>query len=127
MDERKLKSIPLFASFGKRQLRRIAQVADEIDIPAGKELLHEGNFAYEFMIINEGRAEVIRDGEHVADLGPGDVLGEIAALDRGKRNASVVAHSSMSLIVMTDRELRHLSAEMPELGEALRQTASERR
>jgi CRP/FNR family transcriptional regulator, cyclic AMP receptor protein len=127
MDERKLKSVPLFASFDKRQLRRVAQVADEIDIPAGKELLHEGNFAYEFMLISAGRAEVTRAGEHVAELGPGDFLGEIAALDRGKRNASVVARSSMSVIVMTDRELRHLSAEIPELGQALRQTATERR
>jgi CRP/FNR family transcriptional regulator, cyclic AMP receptor protein len=126
MDEHKLKSIPLFASLSKRELRRVAQAADEIDVSAGKELLHQGEFAYDFMVIEDGQAEVTRDGEHVADLGPGDFLGEIAALEHGKRNASVAARSPMCLIVMTARDLRQLAASIPEFGETLRTTAEER-
>lgn len=126
MDEHKLKSIPLFASLDKKDLRRIAQVTDEIDVGEGKELLHEGNFAYEFMVIEDGTAEVIRDGEHVADLGAGDFLGEIAALERGKRNASVIARSPMSLAVMTAFDMRQLASAIPELGETLRRTAEDR-
>jgi CRP/FNR family cyclic AMP-dependent transcriptional regulator len=95
MDENKLKAISLFASLGRRELRQVARAADEIDVDEGKELLRQGQFAYEFMVIAEGQAEVTRDGEHVADLGPGDFLGEIAALERGQRNASVVARSPM--------------------------------
>ena len=91
MDAKKLKSIPMFSALGKRDLRRVAQATDEIEVPEGKELLHEGEFAYEFLIIEDGRAEVTRDGEHVADLGPGDFLGEVAALEHGTRNATVVA------------------------------------
>ena len=126
MDEQKLKSIPMFGSLDKGELRRLAQATDEIDVPEGKELLHQGEFAYEFMVIQDGRAEVTRDGEHVADLGPGDVLGEIAALERGKRNATVVARSPMSLAVMTAHEMRQLASSIPEFGEMLRRTASER-
>jgi CRP/FNR family transcriptional regulator, cyclic AMP receptor protein len=126
MDEQKLKSIPLFASLPKHELRRIAQAADEIDVSEGKELLRRDEFAYEFMVIEDGQAEVTRDGEHVADLGPGDFLGEIAALEHGTRNASVVARSRMSLIVMTARDLRQLAASIPELGETLRATAEQR-
>jgi CRP-like cAMP-binding protein len=126
MDERKLRSMPLFASLGKKDLGRIAQATDEVDVREGKELLHEGEFAYEFMVIEDGRAEVVRDGEHVADLGPGDFLGEIAAMERGKRNASVVARSPMLLAVMPAHELRQLASSIPQLGETLRKTADER-
>lgn len=126
MDEQKLKAIPMFSSLDKSDLRRLAQATDEIDVSEGKELLHEGEFAYEFMVIQDGRAEVTRNGEHVADLGPGDVLGEIAALERGKRNATVVASSPMCLAVMTAHEMRQLASSIPPFGDHLRRVASER-
>ena len=126
MDELKLKSVPLFASLGRDDLSRVAHVADEIDVREGKELLHEGEFAYEFMVVQDGQAEVTREGEHIADLGPGDFLGEIAALEDGKRNASVVARSPMCLIVMTARDMRQLAAAIPEFGATLRATAAQR-
>jgi CRP-like cAMP-binding protein len=126
MDEQKLRTLPLFASLGKSELRQVAQAADEVDVREGKELVHEGEFAYEFMVIEDGQAEVLRGGEHVADLGPGDFLGEIGAMERGTRNASVVARSPMSLAVITAHELRTLTTQIPPLGDALRKAASER-
>jgi CRP/FNR family transcriptional regulator, cyclic AMP receptor protein len=126
MDESKLRSLPLFESLDKGKLRRVAQVSDEIDVSEGKELLREGRFAYEFMVIQDGQAEVTREGQHVADLGPGDFLGEIAALDSGKRTASVTAKSSMSLVVMSARDLRVLANSMPDLGHKLQAKACER-
>ena len=102
MDADKLKALPLFASLRKDDLGRLAQLTDEVDVAEGEELLREGRFAYEFMVIEDGRAEVRRaSGEHVAELGPGDFFGEIAALEVGRRNATVVARSSMTLVVMT--------------------------
>jgi CRP-like cAMP-binding protein len=126
MDEQKLKSIPMFASLGRDDLRRLAQATDEIDVPEGKELLHQGDYAYEFMIIQDGTAEVTQDGKHIADLGPGDFLGEIAALERGKRTATVVASSPMCLAVMTAYDMRRLASSIPPFGETLRAVASER-
>lgn len=126
MDEQRLKSIPLFASLARKDLRKFAQAADEVDVPEGKELLHEGEFAYEFMVIEDGHAEVMRHGEHVADLGPGDVLGEIAAMEQGRRNASVIARSPMRLAVTTAHDVRMLAADIPELGDALHRIADER-
>jgi CRP/FNR family transcriptional regulator, cyclic AMP receptor protein len=127
MDEQKLKSISLFASLGKGDLRRVAGVADEVDVNEGRELLREGRYAHEFMVIEDGQAEVTRgSGEHVADLGPGDFLGEIAALENGKRNATVVARSPMTLIVMTARDLRQLAGSIPQLDQTLRAVADER-
>ena len=126
MDEHKLKDLPLFSSLGKGDLRSIASHTDEVEMREGEELLHQGDFAYEFMVIVDGQAQVIRDEEQVAELGPGDFLGEIAALDKGHRNASVVASSEMTVVVMTARDLRHIAREMPGVDARLREAARER-
>ena len=125
MDERALQNLPLFESLGRKELHRIAALADEVEMREGEELLHQGNFAHEFMVVIEGKAEVTRDGEAVADVGPGDVLGEIAALDRGQRSATIIASSPMRVLVMTDRDLRQIAREMPEVDSRLREAARE--
>jgi CRP/FNR family transcriptional regulator, cyclic AMP receptor protein len=126
MDEHRLKELPLFSSLGKGELRNIASHTDQVEMREGEELLHQGDFAYEFMVIVDGQAQVIRDGEEVAELGPGDFLGEIAALDKGHRNATVVASSAMTVVVMTARDLRHIAREMPDVEAQLREVARER-
>ena len=125
MDSQTLESLPLFEPLGKRDLQRVASVADEVAIGEGKTLLQQGDFAHEFMVVLEGSAQVLRDSEQVAELAAGDFLGEAAALDRGQRNATVVATSPMRVMVMTDRDLRHIAREMPGVDEQLRKAARE--
>jgi len=72
MDESELQSIPLFESLARDERRLIAQHADEIDVAQGTQLVRQGEFAYEFFVIEKGGAEVLRDGEHIADLAAGD-------------------------------------------------------
>jgi CRP/FNR family transcriptional regulator, cyclic AMP receptor protein len=127
MDEKRIKNVPLFRDLGKAERRRIAQAADEVDVPEGYELLHEGDFAHEFMVIEEGRAEVRRDDERVAELGPGDFLGEIAALEHGQRNATVVAITPITMIVMTDGDLRAIARDMPAVDAVLREALQARK
>ena len=43
-------------------------------MPEGKELVREGDYSYDVLAIEEGTARVDRHGEHIADLGPGDVV-----------------------------------------------------
>ena len=71
MDESTLRSISLFESLSPQARASIAQHADELDLPEGTELARQGEFAYEFFVIEEGGAEVLRDGERIAELGPG--------------------------------------------------------
>ena len=119
MDESDLQSIALFEPLS----RVVAQHADRIKVPEGTELVRQGEFAYEFFVIVDGAAEVVRNGERIAELGPGDFLGEAAALDRGQRNATVVARSPMRLAVMTDRDLRAIARDMPDVDAQLRDAA----
>ena len=126
MDAQKLKELPLFSILDRHELDRIASLTDEVDIREGEELLHQGNFAHEFMVVVDGRAQVVRNGDAVAEVGPGDFLGEAAALDSGQRNATVVASSPMNVVVMTARDLRHIAREMPDIDAQLREAARER-
>ena len=126
MDEKRLKSIPLFASLSRSERRQVASRADEVDLSEGKALVTEGEFAYEFFVIEEGTAEVVRGGKQIARLGPGDFLGEMGVISRGRRNASVVAESPMKVIVMTARDLRHIDEEMPAVARQIRDAIAAR-
>lgn len=126
MKEETLKSIPLFASLSKSERQRIASCTDEVEVRAEETLVREGSFAYEFFVISEGTAEVRRKGEHVAQLGPGDFLGETGAITKARRNASVIAECPMRVLVMTARDLRIIDHEIPRVAQALRDAIIDR-
>ena len=58
LDAKQIEQVPLFAGLDKRERARVAQHADEIDVPEGKRLAREGDLAYEFFVIREGTADV---------------------------------------------------------------------
>ncbi|HEY1360422.1 MAG TPA: cyclic nucleotide-binding domain-containing protein [Thermoleophilaceae bacterium] len=127
MDPSRLKSIALFKEIPDDALREIATFADEESVSEGKHLVDEGDYSYEFMAIEEGTAEVQRDGQHVADLGPGDFFGEIGLLEKDRRNATVVAKTPMRLITLTGWDLKRMEKSMPEAVQQIRQTMESRR
>ena len=126
MLEDRLAQIPLFASLTKRERAQVARAADEVEVPEGKQLVEQGRFAYEFVAIEEGTAEVVQDGKTIRELGPGDFFGEIGLLEAERRTASVIAKSPMKLIVVFGPQLRSLERDMPQLHEQLRAAIRER-
>jgi CRP-like cAMP-binding protein len=127
MDAKKLKSIPLFTGLSNSELESVARLTDEIDVPAGARMTKQEGFAHEFAIIEDGTAEVVRDGEKINELGPGDFFGEIGLLSEGgRRTATVVATSPMTLIVMFGRDFRHMEQSMPEVAQKVREAMQER-
>ena len=126
MDVKHLEGIALFERLSKDQRAEVARQTDEIDVEAGKRLVSAGRFGYEFFVIENGTAEVVRDEEHVADLGPGDFFGEMALLGDTTRNADVVASTPMTAMVMTDRAFRSLARKMPEVAEEIRDACRRR-
>ena len=127
MDPNRLKSISLFQKVPEEDLREIAPFAQEVSVEEGSHLVREGDFSYELMAIEEGRAEVLRGGEHVADLGPGDFFGEHGLLERDKRNATVVARTPMRLITLTGWDFKRMERAMPEAVARVREVLEERR
>jgi cAMP-dependent protein kinase regulator len=126
MDERRVSELPLFASLGKKERRVVAQHAEEVDVPAGKELAHEGRVAYEFFVIETGTAEVTQHGDPIRTLGPGDFFGEIGLVERRPRTASVRSTSPMRLVVLTGPALAAIRHEMPGVADEIQRLIESR-
>ena len=127
MDASRLKSLPLFKDVPDDELAQIAGFAQEVNVEQGRELVREGDFSYEFMAIEDGEAEVTRDGQHVADLGSGDFFGEMGLLEKTLRNATVTAKTPMTLITLTGWDMKRMERHIPEAIERVRATLEERR
>ena len=127
MDPKQIEQMSLFSGLDKRERARVAQHADEVDVPEGKRLAREGDLAYEFFVIREGTADVNVGGEVKNELGPDDFFGEIGVLDEERvRTATVTATSPMKLVVMSGHDLRALSRDMPEVIGKLRSACYDR-
>lgn len=75
-----LRSIPLFAELPRRRFRLLARTADVIEVPAGTELIREGDTGREFFAIADGEVEISKDGKPIATEQAGDVFGELPLL-----------------------------------------------
>jgi CRP/FNR family cyclic AMP-dependent transcriptional regulator len=126
MDSRRLKELDLFSGLSKRELEEVAQLTDEVDVDAGRVLGREGDIAYEFFVIEDGTASVEVDGQHVADLGPGEWFGEIGLLAADRRTATVTAKTPMRLAVIFGPNFRDLTRRLPGVGETIRAELEER-
>lgn len=121
-----LNEVPLFASLSAHDRRELAQRIDEIDIGEGERLVRQGEFAYEFFVILEGRAEVTRDGQRVAGLGPGDFLGEMGIVGHTVRNASVTTLTPVRALVMSEQDFRGMARSLPGVADRIRAAIEER-
>ena len=92
--------VPLFAGCKRSALEEISQLADEVDVPDGYTLIREGTFGEQFFLIAEGRVRIERGGKTIRTLGPGDFLGEIAIIDKGRTTASAIAEGPAKLLVL---------------------------
>jgi CRP-like cAMP-binding protein len=127
LDAATLKKIPLFAEVPDEVLGKIAPWTAVEEWPEGKVIVKEGGFSNHFYAIQEGTAKVERDGQHIADLGAGDVFGEQGLLERQERSATVTATSEIRLIKIEHWELSRMRQSMPEVVEELRRKVEERR
>jgi CRP/FNR family transcriptional regulator, cyclic AMP receptor protein len=126
MDAQRLRAIPLFSTLSKKEAEQVARWTDEVDVPAGKHLVEQGRFAHEFFAIESGTAEVLVDGEKVAELGPGDFFGEIALLEHQRRTATVTATSPITAIAMHERDFHAMAETMPAVCDRVRAAVRER-
>jgi len=125
MDKARLKAIPLFESLDDHDLQVIATFANETSASEGEVLVREGDFSYELMAIEDGTADVRRDGEVINTLGPGDFFGEIGWLKNELRSATIVATSSMRLVTLSTWELRRMR-KMPGVMEKIEEAIAAR-
>jgi CRP/FNR family transcriptional regulator, cyclic AMP receptor protein len=110
-----LKRVPLFYACSKRELGEIASVADELHLPKARNLTKEGTAGWEFIILLEGEADVVRNGKAVNELGPGDFIGEIALVSGKPRTATVRTRGPARILVVTASGFRLLMRDVPSI------------
>jgi CRP/FNR family transcriptional regulator, cyclic AMP receptor protein len=121
-----LRRVPLFSRCSKRELGAIATLTTMIDVPAGDELVTEGERGRDFMVLVEGAAKATREGRTVRAMGPGDFFGEIALVLERPRTATVTTTSPSRLLVLTPQAFWSLVAEMPTIERRVLETLAER-
>jgi CRP/FNR family transcriptional regulator len=110
-----LRAVPMFASAREDDLAALVAAATEVDLPAGRTVVRQGDDGNGLFLVLDGRVHVVRDGETLATLGPGEWFGELAVLDRGPRVASVVADVPTRCLAIAAWDAERLFMERPGL------------
>jgi CRP-like cAMP-binding protein len=121
-----LKKVPLFSKLNKQGLQQVAHIADELDLPAGKEMATEGDRGREFFVLLNGEAEVTKQGSRINTMRKGDFFGEIALVTKMPRTATVTATSDVDVLVITERDFDSLLKKTPEIGRSIAEALAER-
>lgn len=108
-----LSKVPLFAGLSKKELNAMASYTTELGIHAGKTLGTQGELGREAMIVLQGKAAVRRNGRKIAELGEGDVLGEMSLVTNAPRTATVVASTDMVILLLDARDFSLTIEEHP--------------
>jgi CRP/FNR family transcriptional regulator, cyclic AMP receptor protein len=122
----RLKALPLFAGLSDRERDQVAKRCHAVVVEQGNTLLDEGYSAYEFFVIEDGTAAVVRSGKHLRDVGPGDFLGEIALVRGDPRTASVIATSTVRAIAMLSADFRDMIRSSPKIAHLMEKSIEER-
>ena len=122
----RLERVPLFSELTPDDRAALAAKMEERHAAAGEHLSNQGGSGYFFFVIENGTAEVTRDGQVVAKLGPEDFFGEVAILSTPRRTATVIASTPMTLLAMFGADFAKFSSEMPALADRVQQAIAER-
>ena len=109
----KLRGVAFFDGFSDDELQRVAELADDVEAETGAVLVDQGRVGQECYVILDGQAGVYASGEHIATVGPGMMVGEMALVEHRPRNATVVAETPMRLA-----GVRHASFQAAPRGDA---------
>ena len=127
MDEAILRRIELFDGLSRKQRKLLALRADEVAVEPGRVLCSQGKSSHEFFVIEDGTARVVRDGQFLDELGPGDFFGEMGLIEDAPRNADVVAATPLTLMVLSAPAFKELEREAPKLARRLSRSVEQRR
>ena len=118
--------VPLFAHCSKKELRLIANLADQVEWPEGKTVIREGRPGSEFFILIDGTASVSQRGRKVRDLVAGEWVGEIALVANVPRTATVVTSSPVRALVLTRGGFSRLIEDSPSIAAKVLEGLGER-
>ena len=121
-----LEALPVFAAATHEQLDQVAKFAEEIDVPAGAELTHEGTYEGTVYVVVKGSVAIERHGHAVNLIRAGDFFGEIEAIDGGPRMATSRAIEDTRVVVVNHSDFNDLLDAVPDLRDQVMTAMEER-
>jgi CRP/FNR family cyclic AMP-dependent transcriptional regulator len=115
-DQSPLESVPLFAGLRPRERRQLEQTLHRRELPAGHEILAEGEGGIAFFVLVDGEAVVSRGGRELRRLGPGDHAGEMALIDGDVRSATVTAATDVVVLGLSQLSFRPFVRDHPDVA-----------
>jgi CRP/FNR family cyclic AMP-dependent transcriptional regulator len=114
-----LSACPLFRGIGADGVAALAGRATEVDFPAGRVIARQGEIGTGFFVVVAGSVRVVRDGDVLAHLGPGEFFGELSILDGQPRNAMVAAETAVTCLALASWDFEAALLANPALGLAI--------
>lgn len=114
-----LAATPLFQGVPPDGLERIAARSVEVAFEPGQVIARQGDVGSGLFVVASGAVRVVRDGQTLATLGPGEFFGELSVLDGLPRTAQVVAAEPTACLGLATWEFEAVVREQPEVALAV--------
>ena len=118
--------LPGLESLEDSERDRVLKVGRIVHIPGNWSAIHDQEPADEAYLVLEGTMRVDSDGEHVADIGPGDFAGEMGLVDRKLRNARVTTSGDVTALAFPRNDFQALRQEVPSFDDLVTRSTQQR-
>lgn len=111
-----LARLPLFDGCDADEVEQIAMDGAVFAYDDGDAIIEQGDTQQHFFVIMSGGAQVYRESKTIDILGPGDFLGEIAAINRTSRTATVVSSGGTTCLRLDATQFRPMLVRNPRVA-----------
>ena len=120
-----LGTLPPLQDLPASVVERLASLMTPVRVPAGEVVISEGALNRQFVLVEQGRLHVTRGGQLIAELGPGEFVGELSLLGDRRATATVTTATDVRAYVSSSAEFGGLLHSV--LGGHITTTAAARR
>ena len=124
--EERLRALKLFERADRRAMSHLLSAVDEASVKAGTTIITEGRESHEIYAIAEGTAAVLIDGNEVAEVPAGEMVGELGYFVRRPSSATVQAKTDMKVLVMPYNRFDQILDDNPHLTRLILEEMAQR-
>ena len=114
-----LKTVNLFQTIPTEELSKVAQITDEEQFNANVPLFVEGDYGDSLYIVVDGDVKIHKGDRHIASLGKGACLGEMALLDQEPRSADATMETDATLLKITQEDFYEIMSSNIEIMQGI--------
>jgi CRP/FNR family transcriptional regulator, cyclic AMP receptor protein len=118
--------VPRFGNLSKEEMQRVVEAGRAVHVPKGWSLLNESTPPDQAYLVIDGKLEVRHHGKVIAELGRGDIVGEIALTAHRLRTSTVTALEPLEMLNIPHDAFQELYDDIPSFREAVDKTVEER-